>query len=104
MCKEFSLSDEVIIVEEWFIFITRSFNDNFGVTLKNNGWKTKVLQNLEARTVAMDSTLATEWGKSIYSFIDAKIKPWEFRTTTLIHASRLLKHWTITQLTLTFYK
>ena len=94
----------MIIVEEWFIFIIRSFNDNFGVTLKNNGWKTKVLQNLKARTAAMDSTLATEWGKSIFSFIDAKTKPWEFRTTTLIHASRLLKHWTITQLTLTFYQ
>ena len=54
----------MIIVGEWFIFITKSFNDNFEVTLKNNGWKTKVLQNLKARTAAMDSTLATEWGKS----------------------------------------
>ena len=43
----------------------------------------------------MDSTLATKWGNSIFSFIDAKTKSWEFRTTTLIHASRLLKHWTI---------
>ena len=43
----------------------------------------------------MDSTLATKWGKSIFSFIDAETKSWEFRTTTLIHASRLLKHWTI---------
>ena len=46
--RKFFLSDKVTIGREWFIFATKSFNDNFWITFYNNQRKAKVLSKIDS--------------------------------------------------------